>query len=369
MKIIGLRVNNLHSLKGKFFIDFTHPALAEAGIFAITGPTGAGKSTLLDAITLALYSYTPRLEAISKEGIQQNNILVTQGTSEAYAELEFEVNQQKYLANWSISKNRNGNWNDYKHQVSKENAEGRWELLSDKKSDTKIKINSIIGLTKDQFSKAIVLSQGKFDDFLLAPANERYKLLEIITGTSLYREIGKRVFEKYKEAKEAYALQQSKISHIQLLTDTEITEFEQQLKQIILQVADIDNEIKVTAIQRDSRNELAKINARINQLSSALTDLAKEEVAFVSTTEKLENYEKALRIKPEYTEWVTTGQLAEEQKRRGRPPGSGKNQREARLKAMEEEFARLNNEEPSSSSSSDINEEPSSSSSSDINFA
>lgn len=316
MKIIGLRVNNLHSLKGKFFIDFTHPALAEAGIFAITGPTGAGKSTLLDAITLALYSYTPRLEAISKEGIQQNNILVTQGTSEAYAELEFEVNQQKYLANWSISKNRNGNWNDYKHQVSKENAEGRWELLSDKKSDTKIKINSIIGLTKDQFSKAIVLSQGKFDDFLLAPANERYKLLEIITGTSLYREIGKRVFEKYKEAKEAYALQQSKISHIQLLTDTEITEFEQQLKQIILQVADIDNEIKVTAIQRDSRNELEKINARINQLSSALTDLAKEEVAFVSTTEKLENYEKALRIKPEYTEWVTTGQLAEEQKKK-----------------------------------------------------
>jgi hypothetical protein len=61
--------------------------------------------------------------------------------------------------------------------------------------------------------------------------------------------------------------------------------------------------------------------------------------------------------------------VAEEQKRRGRPPGSGKNQREARLKAMEEEFARLNNEEPSSSSSSDINEEPSSSSSSDINFA
>ena len=205
MKIIGLRIHNLHSLKGKFFIDFTHPVLAEAGIFAITGPTGAGKSTLLDAITLALYSYTPRLEAISKEGIQQNNILVTQGTSEAYAELEFEVNQQKYLANWSISKNRNGNWNDYKHQVSIQDAEGKWQLLTDKKTDTKNKIISIIGLTKDQFAKAIVLSQGKFDDFLLAPANERYKLLEIITGTSLYREIGKRVFEKFKEAKEEAA--------------------------------------------------------------------------------------------------------------------------------------------------------------------
>ena len=316
MKIIGLRIHNLHSLKGKFFIDFTHPALAEAGIFAITGPTGAGKSTLLDAITLALYSYTPRLEAISKEGIQSNNILVTQGTSEAYAELEFEVNRQKYLANWSISKNRNGNWNDYKHQVSIQDAEGKWQLLTDKKTDTKNKINSIIGLTKDQFAKAIVLSQGKFDDFLLAPANERYKLLEIITGTSLYREIGKRVFEKFKEAKEAYALQQSKISHITLLTDAEIADFEQQLNQIVEQVTAVEKDFTVTTKQRDSRNELAKIIARINQLSAALTDLAKEEVAFFSTAEKLENYEKALRIKPEYTEWVTTAQLAEEQKKK-----------------------------------------------------
>jgi len=316
MKIIGLRTHNLHSLKGKFFIDFTQPALAEAGIFAITGPTGAGKSTLLDAITLALYSYTPRLEAISKEGIQSNNILVTQGTSEANAELEFEVNQQRYLANWSISKNRNGNWNDYKHQVCIRDAEGNWQLLTDKKSETKIKINSIIGLTKDQFAKAIVLSQGKFDDFLIAPANERYKLLEIITGTSLYREIGKRVFERYREAKEAYALQQSKISHIQLLTDAEMADFEQQLNQIVEKVTAVEKEILVLTQQRESRIELAKINVRINQLSTALTDLAKEEVAFFSTAAKLENYEKALRIKPNYSEWITTGHMAEEQKKK-----------------------------------------------------
>ena len=78
MKIIALRLKNLHSLKGEFAIDFTHPTLSESGIFAITGPTGAGKSTLLDAITLALYSYTPRLEEITKGGIESNNILVTQ---------------------------------------------------------------------------------------------------------------------------------------------------------------------------------------------------------------------------------------------------------------------------------------------------
>ena len=35
--------------------------LADAGLFAITGPVGAGKSTLLDAMCLALFDRTPRL--------------------------------------------------------------------------------------------------------------------------------------------------------------------------------------------------------------------------------------------------------------------------------------------------------------------
>ncbi len=49
MKILALRLENLASLAGPQTIDFESGALADAGLFAITGPTGAGKSTLLDA--------------------------------------------------------------------------------------------------------------------------------------------------------------------------------------------------------------------------------------------------------------------------------------------------------------------------------
>jgi exonuclease SbcC len=68
MKILSLRLKNLNSLKGEFCIDFRQPPFAGNGLFAITGPTGAGKSTLLDAICLALYHRTPRLEAVSAGG-------------------------------------------------------------------------------------------------------------------------------------------------------------------------------------------------------------------------------------------------------------------------------------------------------------
>ena len=61
MKILALRLAQLASLPGPLELDFSQPPLAEAGLFAITGPTGSGKSTLLDALCLALFGNTPRL--------------------------------------------------------------------------------------------------------------------------------------------------------------------------------------------------------------------------------------------------------------------------------------------------------------------
>ena len=65
MKILAIRLKNLASLAGEQEIDFTREPLSSAGLFAITGPTGAGKSTVLDALCLALFGSTPRLESTS----------------------------------------------------------------------------------------------------------------------------------------------------------------------------------------------------------------------------------------------------------------------------------------------------------------
>ena len=48
MRILSVWFKNLNSLTGEWRIDFTHPAYASDGIFAITGPTGAGKTTNLE---------------------------------------------------------------------------------------------------------------------------------------------------------------------------------------------------------------------------------------------------------------------------------------------------------------------------------
>ena len=67
MKILAIRGRNLASLAGDFEVDFQQEPLYSSGLFAITGATGAGKSTLLDALCLALYNQTPRLEKVGNK--------------------------------------------------------------------------------------------------------------------------------------------------------------------------------------------------------------------------------------------------------------------------------------------------------------
>ena len=61
MKIRKLVLQNINSLYGKWEIDFDSEKFRQSGIFAVTGKTGSGKSSILDAICLALYGATPRL--------------------------------------------------------------------------------------------------------------------------------------------------------------------------------------------------------------------------------------------------------------------------------------------------------------------
>ena len=197
MKINKIYLKNINSFKGEHTIDFTLNPLSCSGLFAIVGPTGAGKSTLLDAITLALYNRVPRFDKkISKDLVGSGGSILTRGEKECCVEVEYVSKSATYISKWWININRNNNLNDYGMEII-EKVSGA--IITDKKTEVPERNQRFIGLSYDQFVKSILLSQGEFSKFLKSGKDERGKLLEDITGMQIYRQLGQKAYQIFKE--------------------------------------------------------------------------------------------------------------------------------------------------------------------------
>ena len=197
MKINKIYLKNINSFKGEHTIDFTVNPFSNAGLFAIVGPTGAGKSTLLDAITLALYNRVPRFDKkISKDLVGSSGSILTRGEKECCVEVEYVSKSVTYVSKWWININRNNNLNDYGMEII-EKISGT--IITDKKTEVPERNQRFIGLSYDQFVKSILLSQGEFSKFLKSGKDERGKLLEDITGMQIYRQLGQKAYQIFKE--------------------------------------------------------------------------------------------------------------------------------------------------------------------------
>lgn len=215
MKILAIRLKNLASLAGPFELDFTAEPLASTGLFAITGPTGAGKSTLLDALCLALFGAVPRLNNASRDakvpdadgeiGTGDPRTLLRRGTGAGFAEVDFVgIDGRRYRARWEANRARdkaNGKLQASRQSLRDLDSD---QLLASQKGEYKTQLEACLGLNFEQFTRAVLLAQSEFSAFLKADDNERSELLEKLTDTALYTRLGRRAFDKAKEAREAH---------------------------------------------------------------------------------------------------------------------------------------------------------------------
>ncbi|GEA01257.1 nuclease SbcCD subunit C [Alteromonas sp. KUL17] len=233
MRILTLRLKNLNALKGEWKIDFTQSPFIDNGLFAITGPTGAGKTTLLDAICLALYHQTPRLGPISTS----NNDIMTRGTAECLAEVEFDIKGKAYRAFWSMRRARgkvDGNLQSADVELAEVES---GEVLATQVRPKSEEIEKLTGLNFARFTKSMMLSQGDFAAFLNANEADRAELLEELTGTEIYGQISQAVHQQFSDAKQKKKEFAIKLEGVTLLSDEQITQLEEEQAQTKSQVA------------------------------------------------------------------------------------------------------------------------------------
>lgn len=225
MKLRKLEIQNIASIENAV-IDFEKAPLADSNVILITGETGAGKSTILDAVCLALYATTPRMTNTEMDGKWQENDtdtmaitdtcqLMRKNTALAYARLWFLGSDgNDYCAEWNVkrkTKNLTRTWSlkNLTHpEASPQDGNGVTNVKGKGKDEEIMNaILSAVGLTFDQFCRTTMLAQGEFTRFLKCSNKEKAEILEKITNTEQYAQIGAKVYDlthrRYEVEKDA----------------------------------------------------------------------------------------------------------------------------------------------------------------------
>jgi exonuclease SbcC len=301
MKILAIRTSNLASLEGENEIDFTTEPLQLAGIFAITGPTGAGKSTILDALCLALYARTPRydksadpnqvIQDVSGNTITQSDPrgILRDGAGEGWAEVDFiGIDGYRYRSRWNVRRARSkvdGALQAY--QLLFKNLDTNADEQGNK-SEILSAISQKVGLTFEQFTRAVLLAQGDFTAFLKASNSEKSDLLEKLTGTHIFSEISKRIFEHHRHEKERLDILNLQMQGINILKQDD-------LETLNNRRADLANVLKERKGEEEALSKELNWHRQLSSLQEKVAQSEKSHQIAIETKEQTKSDEEKLR--------------------------------------------------------------------------
>lgn len=150
--------------------DWQGVDFSDVELFAITGPTGSGKSTLLDAIAFALYGLVPRVGRSVAS-------LIHPAAREARVRLTFQVGGRVYRVERVRGKRGEGRLFEVEP--------GGEKLFTLETLDALNRaLEELLGLSYEAFTRALLLPQGEFDQFLKGEAKERRRILLDLFGLS-----------------------------------------------------------------------------------------------------------------------------------------------------------------------------------------
>ena len=317
MKILAIRGCNLASLDGEFEVDFRTEPLRSAGIFAITGNTGAGKTTILDAMCIALYRRSPRLDNIERGDDIEHKIkvddirtILRKSKGKGYAEVDFlAVDGNEYRVRWSVFRAHNKPGGNLQKEILDLTNLATGEHRALQMKEHEFAIPALVGLEYEQFTRAVLLAQGKFSAFLKANENEKAKMLTTLTDTGIYCRISAAIFAKRKEAAQEIELLEAKRKALQLLSEEDIASYKEKLNQLNEEQKQKSKRIEVLKVKQDWLTRLALINKQIELAEKQLSDAKAKHAQAKPEKEKLELIDSVQPIRDDYMSLRETKQL------------------------------------------------------------
>lgn len=309
MKLHTLEIHNIASLV-EASIDFSSPELSSEPIFLVTGDTGSGKTSILNSICIALYNQVPALDEAGKDednhGVKIGSPLqlVRRNCKESSIALTFSDKEGTYYTvDWRASRITRGarkgefNGSAIQRTLSIIHKDGRKEHYS-RLRDVTEQIEKSLGLTFEQFCRTTMLAQGQFLKFINSDKKNKSEILEKITGTEIYSQVGQRVYAITKARKETFSALSNQIAGAQLLSDEEKNQLAEQVEVL---GKSIDEKTKTFA-------EIENYEKWLEDASHANVDLekAKNDLASQRTEEKSQMVKQLAKV---VEDWEQTDEI------------------------------------------------------------
>ncbi|MEW9674828.1 SMC family ATPase [Lentibacillus sp. L22] len=208
MRPLTLTMTAFGPYKDKTTIDFNE--LQDNKLFVISGNTGAGKTTIFDAICFALYG------AASGQDRENNNMLRSQFANDdthTSVELIFELNNKVYRILRQLGHVKKGNKTKTGERYEfYELVDGGESPCVDRQIVSEIdkKVETLMGLTQDQFKQIVMLPQGEFRKLLTSQTENKEDILRRLFKTEPYKHISERLRYKKDLISEKYQQEEQK---------------------------------------------------------------------------------------------------------------------------------------------------------------
>lgn len=162
-------IEGLYSYRSRTTIDFT--GLTAARLFGIFGPVGSGKSTLIEAMSIAVYGDTTRLNARGDNRVYN---LLNLRSDRLWIDFVFSLGEDRRFRFTAEAKRRS---TDFETVGSLDRAAYRWTGDEWRPLES-VSGESVLGMSYDNFRRTVIIPQGHFQEFLQLRPAERTKMLK-----------------------------------------------------------------------------------------------------------------------------------------------------------------------------------------------
>lgn len=289
MRPINLKIKGLNSFIEVQEVNFK--SLIEKGLFGIFGPTGSGKSTILDGITLALYGEVSR---------KSTNYMNTNCDSMSVS-YEFQMSDNE-VKHYRVDR-------EFKRDSKTGNVRTKSAIIVDITDDEKVledkirnvteKCEEIIGLKLDDFTRTVVLPQGKFSEFLKLEGKDRREMLERLFNLQKYGdELSYKLGTKIKEENQKLNILEGELNSYEDVSDEVLNEKNKILDETKEQLKICRQELIIAENSYNEGKELWELQNELKELKIKEKALKELEEEINQSKIKVSSGESSLKVKP-----------------------------------------------------------------------